>query len=240
MKRRHVGLGLASVLLSSTALVGYARAAEAASAGTVEELIVTATKREGTIQSVPMSIQALDERSLAQQNVTQFGDYAKLMPSVTYQTTGPNTATVYMRGVASGLEGNHSGPLPAVGTYLDEQPITTIGGTLDIHVYDIARVEVLPGPQGTLYGASSEAGTLRIITKQPVHRFEAGYNLEGSHVENGGAGYLAEGFVNLPVNDHVAVRLVAWDEHDSGYIDNVLGSRTFPTSGSKPKTPLLR
>ena len=72
-----------------------------------------------------------------------------------------------MRGVASGNNGNHSGSLPSVGIYLDEQPITTIGGALDIHVYDIARVEALAGPQGTLYGASSEAGTIRIITNKP-------------------------------------------------------------------------
>ncbi len=229
MKRYRVGLGFASILLSSTAIVGYARAAEVPA--TVGELVVTASKREATVQSLPMSIQAIDERTLAQQNVNQFSDYAKLMPSVTFQTSGPNTATVYMRGVASGLEGNHSGPLPAVGTYLDEQPITTIGGTLDIHVYDIARVEVLPGPQGTLYGASSEAGTMRIITNQPVHHFEAGYSLEGNNVQNGEGGYIAEGFVNIPVNDRVAVRLVGWDEHDSGYINNVAGSRTFPTSG---------
>jgi len=229
----RAGLGLASILLSSTALVGFARAADAPAAGsaTLGEVVVTATKREGTVQSIPMSIQALDDKTLAQQNVTQFQDYVKLMPSVSFQTTGPNTTTVYMRGVASGLEGNHSGPLPSVGVYLDEQPITTIGGTLDVHVYDIARVEVLPGPQGTLYGASSEAGTLRIITKQPVGHFEAGYNLEGNYVANGEGGYIAEGFVNLPVNDHIAVRLVGWDEHDSGFIDNVLGSRTFPTSG---------
>ena len=235
MKTSRVGLGLASILLSSTAIVGYARAADeaaASAASSVSEVIVTANKREGTVQSVPMSIQALDDRALAQQNVTQFSDYAKLMPSVTFQSTGPNTATIYMRGVASGLEGNHSGPLPAVGTYLDEQPITTIGGTLDVHVYDIARVEVLSGPQGTLYGASSEAGTLRIITKQPVNHFEAGYNLEGNDVSHGSGGYVAEGFVNIPLNDKVAVRLVGWDEHDSGYIDNVLGTRTFPTSGA--------
>jgi iron complex outermembrane recepter protein len=233
MKRSRVGLGLASILLSSTAIVGYARAADVAAAApsTVGELIVTAGKREGTVQSLPMAIQALDGRTLSEQNVTQFSDYAKLMPTVTFQSIGPNTATVYMRGVASGLEGNHSGPLPAVGTYLDEQPITTIGGTLDVHVYDIARIEVLSGPQGTLYGASSEAGTLRIITNQPVDHFEAGYSLEGNLVHNGEGGYVAEGFVNIPVNDKVAVRLVGWDEHDSGYIDNVLGSRTFPTSG---------
>lgn len=232
LNRARAGLGLASLLLSSTAIAGHAWAAEApAGAATLGEVVVTATKREGTVQSIPLAIQAIDDKTLAQQNVTQFSDYVKLMPSVTFQSTGPNSATVYMRGVASGLEGNHSGPLPSVGTYLDEQPITTIGGTLDVHIYDIARVEVLPGPQGTLYGASSEAGTLRIITKQPVNHFEAGYNLEGNFVQNGDAGYLAEGFVNIPVNDRAAVRLVAWDEHDGGYIDNVLGSRTFRTSG---------
>jgi outer membrane receptor protein involved in Fe transport len=160
---------------------------------------------------------------------------------VSFQSTAPSLTTVYMRGVASGLEGNHSGPLPSVGTYLDEQPITTINGTLDVHIYDIARVEVLPGPQGTLYGASSEAGTLRIITNQPVHHFEAGYNLEGNTVAHGDHGYVAEGFVNIPVADNVAVRLVGWDEHDAGYIDNVPGSRTFPTSGATvANAPLVR
>ena len=98
-----------------------------------------------------------------------------------------------MRGVAPrAWRATIPAQLPAVGTYLDEQPITTIGGTLDVHIYDISRIEVLPGPQGTLYGASSEAGTLRIITKQPVNHFEAGYNFEGNTVENGGGGYVAE------------------------------------------------
>jgi outer membrane receptor protein involved in Fe transport len=227
----RLGLSLASLLLASTGLAAAARA-QTATGPTVGELIVTAGKREQQIQTTAMSIQALDTRKLERQEITQFNDYAKLMPSVTFQTTGPNQSTVYMRGVASGLEGNHSGPLPSVGTYLDEQPITTIGGTLDVHIYDVARIEVLPGPQGTLYGASSQAGTLRIITNQPVQDFEAGYNVEGNTVDHGGQGYVAEGFLNVPVNEKVAVRLVGWDEHDAGFIDNVPGSRTFPTSGA--------
>ena len=89
------------------------------------------------------------------------------MPSVQFQAGPPSGSIIYMRGASDGGNGNHSGPEPSVGTYLDEQPITTIGGTLDVHVYDIARVEVLPGPQGTLYGSSSESGTLRIITNKP-------------------------------------------------------------------------
>src|SRR5678810_799410 len=81
--------------------------------------------------------------------------------------SGPGFAQVYMRGVASGSNGNHSGPLPSVGMYLDEQPITTIQGALDINIYDVERVESLAGPQGTLYGASSQSGTIRIITNKP-------------------------------------------------------------------------
>src|SRR5690606_14618574 len=105
----------------------------------------------------------------------------------------------YFRGVASGENNNHSGPQPSVGMYLDEQPITTILGSLDVHLYDIARVESLAGPQGTLYGASSQAGTIRIITnKADPTGFDAGYDLEVNSVRNGGAGYVAEGFVNVP------------------------------------------
>ena len=103
-------------------------------------------------------------------------------------------------------------------------PITTIGGTLDVHVYDVARVEALAGPQGTLYGASSEAGTMRIITNKPsTSGFSAGLDVQGNTVDHGDEGYVAEGFVNVPIASNAAIRLVGWDEHDAGYIDNVAG-----------------
>ncbi|THD77765.1 MAG: TonB-dependent receptor [Phenylobacterium sp.] len=205
----------------------------AASSGpVVEELVVTAEKRAENIQDVPASIQALGGATLERLNVNQFQDYVKFAPSVTFQTQAPSQTTIYMRGVSSGDNANHSGPQPSVGTYLDEQPITTIGGTLDIHAYDLERIEVLPGPQGTLYGASSQAGTLRIITNKPTTAgFSASYDVQAVGVEHGGAGYVAEGYVNAPINENAAVRLVAWSEHDPGYIDNVAGTRTFATSG---------
>src|SRR5260370_40248723 len=88
-----------------------------------------------------------------------------------------------MRGVVSGGDGNHSGSQPSVGTYFDEQPVTTIDGTIDVHLYDVQRIEVLEGPQGTLYGASSEAGTIRIISNKPdPTNFEAGYNPRGNTI----------------------------------------------------------
>ena len=107
---------------------------------------------------------------------------------------------VYMRGVATGSDGNHTGSLPSVGFYLDEQPVTTIGGTLDVHIYDIARIESLAGPQGTLYGASSEAGTIRIITNKPEFGVTAGrVDGELNRVAHGGMGGKLEGMINLPI-----------------------------------------
>ncbi|MEO8017214.1 MAG: TonB-dependent receptor [Pseudomonadota bacterium] len=115
--------------------------------------------------------------------------------------------------------------------YLDEQPITTIQGALDLQVYDIARVEVLAGPQGTLYGASSQAGTIRIITNKPdPAAFDAGFDVSGS-TTRGDVGYTGEGFVNIPLSDRAAIRLVGWSKSEPGYIDNVRSTRVFPTSG---------
>ena len=222
-----------AVLMASTMLAGTpVLAAEAAGASpgsnTFGEIIVTASKREENIQKVPMSIQAIDTKKLTQLNVTSFQDYVKFMPSVQFQNQGPGASTLYMRGVSDGGVNNHSGPQPSVGSYLDEQPITTIGGTLDVHIYDVARVEVLPGPQGTLYGASSEAGTLRIITNKPsTSGFSAGYDLQANTVAHGGQGYVAEGFVNVPITSNVAIRLVGFSERDAGFIDNVAGTRSF-------------
>jgi len=214
-----------------TLLAGMSAYAQTTSGG-LEEIVVTAQKRTEDLQSVPLSIQAFSTQRLQELNIQRFDDYVRFMPSVSYQTFGPGFAAVYMRGVASGGDGNHSTSLPSVGIYLDEQPITTIQGALDVHLYDIQRVEALAGPQGTLYGASSQAGTLRIITNRPdASAFDASYGLEVNSVDGGGMGYLAEGMVNLPINDRTAVRLVGWHRHDAGYIDNVYRELTYPTSG---------
>ncbi|MEP6967645.1 MAG: TonB-dependent receptor, partial [Pseudomonadota bacterium] len=195
------------------------------------ELIVTASKRAENIQSLPLSIQAIDTKKLDELNITSFQDYVKFVPSLQANQGGPpNTSIIYMRGISDGGNGNHSGPQPSVGTYLDELPVTTIGGTLDVHIYDIARIEVIPGPQGTLYGASSEAGTLRIISNKPsTAGFSGGLDVQGNVVDHGSEGYVLEGFVNIPITSFAAIRLVAFDEHDAGWIDNVFGQRFYPT-----------
>ncbi|MCL6728473.1 TonB-dependent receptor [Sphingomonas hankyongi] len=192
------------------------------------EIIITATKREENLQNVPMSVQAIGTRRLDQLNISNFEDYTKQLPSVSFQTAAPGFTTVYMRGVATGGDGNHTGSLPSVGFYLDEQPVTTIGGTLDVHIYDIARIESLAGPQGTLYGASSEAGTIRIITNKPELGVTTGrVDAEFNGVSHGGVGGSLEGMINLPVADNIAFRASAFYQHDAGYIDNVFGERTY-------------
>ncbi|WP_263588153.1 TonB-dependent receptor [Sphingopyxis sp. GC21] len=207
---------------------GTAFAQEGPGAANSDEIVVTAQKREENLQDVPISIQALGTRKLDQLNVANFQDFSKLLPSVAFQSSQPGVTTVYMRGVASGGDGNHSGSLPSVGVYLDEQPVTTIGGTLDVHIYDIARIESLAGPQGTLYGASSQAGTIRIITNKPdTAGFEGRVDGELNTVKHGGMGGRLEGMINAPLSEMAAVRLVGWYQKDAGYIDNVPGTRSF-------------
>ena len=210
-----------------------APAAAAARQDSGEEIVVTATKRSENLQDVPIAITAITTKSLDDLQVNQFDDYARLVPSLSSKSgggggsaDGPGTNNVYFRGVASGENANHSASLPSVGTYLDEQPITTISGALDIHIFDIARIEALAGPQGTLYGASSQAGTIRIITNKPDFSGTYGAaNLELNTVAHGDWGYNGEAFINFPISTNVAARVVGWYRHDAGYIDNVRGVR---------------
>ena len=195
-------------------------------------ITVTAQKVAENVQKVPISMDVLDTAKLTENNVKDLDDYVKLLPSVSIQHIFLSGTQVYMRGVASGSNGNHSGPLPSVGMYLDEQPITTIQGALDINVYDVERVESLAGPQGTLYGASSQSGTIRIITNKPdTSAMYGSAEAEVNTIDHGGIGYVTQGFVNVPINQSTALRVVAWSRQDAGYIDNVHGTRTYPSSG---------
>ena len=192
-------------------------------------IIVTATKRSENLQDVPIAITAFSTKTLDDLQIDAFDDYAKLVPSLSYKSIGPGSSNVYFRGVASGENANHSTSLPSVGTYLDEQPITTIQGALDLHVFDIARIEALAGPQGTLYGASSQAGTVRIITNKPDFTGLYGaVNLEVNKVAHGDFGYTGEGFFNAPLTSNIAARVVGWYRRDGGYIDNIRGQMNYP------------
>ncbi len=194
----------------------------------LEEIIVTAQKRSENLQDVPISITALDNTKLNQLGISDFNEYLAMLPSVSYKDVGPSTATIYMRGASDGGDGNASGSQPSVGLYLDEVPLTAIAANVDVHIYDIERIEALAGPQGTLYGASNQSGTLRIITNKPdTQEFSAGFDVGGASTDGGAGSYSIEGFVNAPLSDKAAIRLVAWNIEEGGWIDNVPGTRTY-------------
>lgn len=248
----RTGVPMASAIIAA---ITAARAQQAAAAvpltgggaDALQTVVVTAQKVSENLQSVPISVEVFDNKTLKQLNITNIDDYVEFAPAISYvrsQGEGgngePGSSLIYIRGVVSGGDGNHSGSEPSVGVYLDEQPITTITGAVPLHMYDINRIEVLEGPQGTLFGASSEAGTVRLITNKPdPKKFEAGYEVQGNKVQDGGTGHVVEGFVNIPLGPKAAIRLVGWDEHDGGYISNVMGTdpggcifngvRSFPT-----------
>jgi outer membrane receptor protein involved in Fe transport len=208
----------------------------------LEEVVVTARKRTESLQDVPISIQALSSTKLDQLGITSFDEYAAMLPTVSFTGIGPGTNRIYMRGASDGGDGNVSGSQPSVGLYLDEQPVTAIGANLDIHIYDIERIEALAGPQGTLYGASSQSGTLRIITNKPdPSAFDAGFDLDYSDTEDGDTSHKIEGFLNIPLGERTAIRLVGWTTDEGGWIDNVPGTRTYelgPGYGYNPNPTL--
>ena len=230
---------IAQILLASTAL-GWALPAVADEVAADDpgngEILVTARRRTESLQTVPLSIQALGTETLQQQNVSSFDGYARLLPSLSFQSFGPGQSQMAFRGINNGGDGLDAGSSPTTGIYIDEIPITTIGGNPDLHIYDIARVEALAGPQGTLFGASSMSGTLRIITNKPdPTKFEAGVDASLTKYGKGDAGGSLEGFVNFPIAENAAIRLVGYYQKDGGYIDNLYGERTFTLDQPDPE-----
>jgi outer membrane receptor protein involved in Fe transport len=217
---------------SPSALAQQTPQEQGGSATALGEVIVTAQKREQSLQDVPISVDALGQEKMEELNVQNFKDYVQFLPSVSMQPSigaGSGFNAVYMRGIATGGDGQATTSQPSVGMYLDEQPITTIQGNLDVHLYDIARVEALAGPQGTLYGASSQAGTIRIITNKPdPSGFTSGFSAEVNMVDGDDTGYVAEGFVNLPLSDNMALRVVGWGLNEAGWVDNKPATRVYP------------
>ncbi len=196
----------------------------------LEEIIVTASKRAENLQDVAVSVIALDSQTLDDVGITNFDDYVRYQPNLTASGRGPGNTTFYIRGMAtdqatlSAVEA--AGNSPNVALYLDEQPIQTIGRNLDVYIADMERIEVLAGPQGTLFGASSQAGTVRLITKKPVlDEFQAGAKLSVSDTKSGEMSTAAEGYINLPlIEDKLAWRTVVYSANQGGFIDNVQGS----------------
>jgi len=202
-------------------------------AAEIEEVVVTATKRAESAQDIPVAVQALGGESIEDLNVTSFDDYVKYLPNISRGGRGPGQNEVYIRGQASDainlVTAESQGSAPNVALYLDEQPVTSGGRNLDIYITDMERVEVLAGPQGTLFGASSQAGTVRLITNKPrLSEFEAGYDVSASSTQGGDMSNSVEAYINIPlIEDKLAVRIAAYNDNKGGYIDNVYGTTTL-------------
>ena len=208
----------------SVALTGNFAPAVLAQAQTadLEAVIVTARKREETLLDIPQEIQAISQQQLERANLTSVEDFQRFVPSLSYNAVTPGRGAIYFRGVADDSSSFIADASSAV--YLDEQPLTQSALQPEIRLVDIERIEALPGPQGTLYGSSSQAGTLRYITNKPdPSGYYSDVSFEGHTVDEGDEGYEVSGVLNLPVGDAVAIRVVGFSARDAGYIDNVFG-----------------
>ncbi|WBQ14840.1 TonB-dependent receptor [Sphingobium yanoikuyae] len=226
------------MILSAPALAqapaADAAAADAAAADAEQglgEIVVTATRSAQSIQKVPISMQALGAEKLQERQVKGLSDFAALLPSVSFEGIGPGRNTAFFRGIVPA-----GGAYASVGYYLDDMPIT---GTEvpDIHAYDLERVEALSGPQGTLYGAGSLAGTIRLITNKPkLDKFEFGYDVEANKYGKGDFGGQLESYINVPLAPTLAVRAMGYYRRDGGYIDNTPNNGTFNDGSSSTLT----
>ena len=212
-------------------------------AGAIEEIVVTSRKKTENLQDVPVSVSALTEEMLEERGINTFEDYLLQLPGVTAGGAGPGQNTIYIRGLASTTPNlttaGVAGLAPNVSFYLDEQPLAQPGRNLDVYAADVARIEVLAGPQGTLFGASSQAGVVRMITNKPKQGVsESSFEVETRFMPDGDTGTKLEAMINVPLGDSTALRFVAYSDERGGYIDQVAGqvdasaSARFRTAGT--------
>lgn len=189
---------------------------------TMEEIIVTATKRSKNLQDVGMSISALSKDRLERMGATDFESYLPMLTGISFNDDGGNNKKLVMRGVSDGL-GRDVQTQSTVSVYIDDTPFSNAnGGFPDSQMFDIQQVELLRGPQGTLYGSASLGGTMRIITsKANPEEFEAKVETTVSTTKDGEESYAINAMVNVPISDKAALRLVGYTRSDGGFIDQV-------------------
>src|SRR5271170_870724 len=236
---------IAAILSGSSAGVAQAATTSDAdtSSDTIQEITVTAQRRTENMQDVPITIQALTAETLTQLNVTTFDDFVRYLPNVTQASNGPGQGIIFMRGLSAeaggagggGEQGSGTtGQFPNVAVYLDDQSVSLPARNLDIYAADIERIEVLEGPQGTLFGSGAEAGVLRYITNKPkLDVTEGNVNAGYATTAHGDPSSNVQAVLNLPlIADTLAVRGVIYSEKRGGYINNVPG--TFVRASSDP------
>src|SRR5258706_1049792 len=224
---------IAAILSGGAAgLVHAASATDTEATEGIQEIPVTAQRRTENMQNVPITITALTAETLGQLNVTTLNDYVKFLPNVTVANQGPGQGLIYMRGLATTEDGEQSsgatGSFPNVAVYLDEQSAQLPGRNLDIYAADIERIEVLEGPQGTLFGAGAQAGVIRYITNKPkLDKTEGIVNARYGYTSHGDNSSKFDATLDLPlIQNTLHVRTAIFTDRRGGYIDNVPGTFT--------------
>jgi outer membrane receptor protein involved in Fe transport len=236
---RAVSVALASAAAQAAIAADAPADEEQASAG-ITEVVVTAQRRSESIQDVPITVQAVTGEQLKQLGVVSFNDLMKYTPNVTYSGNGPGTGNIFLRGLGGSGSGNQSqsttAPFPNVAVYLDDQSMQFPARNNDVYLVDMERVEVLEGPQGTLFGGGAQAGAIRYITNKPKLDAVSGETNFGYGITaNGRPNTTINGTINVPITDYLAVRGTAFSEHRGGYIDNVPATIGY-YPGSAPNT----
>ncbi|MFM9977105.1 MAG: TonB-dependent receptor [Sphingomonadaceae bacterium] len=233
----------ASVALPALALFGAGASPVAAQEAAqdrsaIPDIVVTATRREESLNRIPLAIQALSGDALSDLNITKFDKLIESLPNVRAASRGPGASSIYIRGLSTDSPGlqisGTAGAQPTVALYINDAPASLVGRNLDLYTVDLQRVEVLAGPQGTLFGASAMGGAVRYITNKPDStRFQAGFNATYAFTKSGKDSVAGDAFINIPiVKDKLAFRAVFYTDRQGGYIDNVRGTFQLPFNGN--------
>jgi outer membrane receptor protein involved in Fe transport len=232
---------IAAILGGSGMGMGAAQAAAATETTTtdadaIQEITVTAQRRTENIENVPITIQAVTGDQLKQLNIQTFDDLIRYTPNITFSGNGPGGGNIFIRGLSSGGSGNQSqsttAPFPNVALYLDDQSMQFPARNNDVYMVDMERVEILEGPQGTLFGGGAQAGAIRYITNKPkLDVTEGTVNAGYGTTAGGDPNSNVNATINIPlIADTLAVRATVFTDHRGGYIDNVPGQISFPGS----------
>lgn len=210
-----------SVLALSIAVIGPEIALAQQATGAIQEMVVTAQRREQKLSEVPLSITAIGEKDIEQRGITSFTDYATSVPSMTFNEMGNFGNELKIRGIGAGSNALS----PTVAVYLGEVPVIhtprQTGGSYDFRVVDMQRIEVLNGPQGQLYGSNSLGGAVKYVPMKPsFKKFSGSVAVSGAKVTEGGTDYSVDAVLNIPLSETLAARLIAYDARNAGYYDN--------------------
>ena len=203
-------------------------ASEPSASGGLAEIVVTARKVAENLQEVPLSIDVFTAKDMKNLGIASMDDYLQKVPSISYISTGPGTQLFVMRGVSDGSNPNYANTA-STGFFVDDLSMNYEGGQPDLHLYDIERIEVLNGPQGTTYGAAAMSGAIRYITNKPdLHAFSAGADVDVGRIQSAATNQTYEAFVNIPLIDGVlGFRASAFSVSNGGFINNQLTTRTW-------------